>query len=299
MTDDIEKSAAHWDAMYGGPRPATWHANERISDYINMRLFGESGHWLGHMFQDVLTYRPQRLLSVGCGAGDHEIAIARAGFAEEIHAFDASAVGIERAIARARDEKLPVHFFVDTFETFVERHFPERFDTVMFVGSLHHVENLNAMLDKVREVLTPDGRVIYNEYVGPCYISFPDERISLINRVLRSIPPEFKITPDSQWRNPTLEEIQRLDPSEAVRSSLIPQFLRLYFDIEWERGFGGGLLHPLFQHLNVNRLELNDAGAQAVISMLIGMEQLLEDEDLVPCDFVLGVARQRSSVLGC
>nr|WP_174298044.1 hypothetical protein [Sphingomonas bacterium] len=163
----------------------------------------------------------------------------------------------------------------------------------MFVGSLHHVENLNAMLGKVRDVLTPDGKLLYNEYVGPCYISFPDDRVALINRALRSVPAEFKISPDAQWSNPTLEQIQQTDPSESVRSALIPQFLRLYFDVEWERGFGGGLLHPLFQLLNKDRLAVLDAGAKAVISMLIGLEELLEEQGLLPSDFVLGVAGQK------
>jgi SAM-dependent methyltransferase len=294
MKTEAEKAAAHWDTMFEAPRVATWHSNEQIADYILNRLFGKSGHWIGPLFGEILVKRPKRLLSIGCGAGEHEISILRAGLTEEVHAFDASAVGIEKASSIAREENLPGHFFVDTFETFVERSFPEQFDAVMFVGSLHHVENLNAVLGKVREVLTPDGKLIYNEYVGPCYISFPNERVALINRVLRSIPQEFKILPDTQWRNPTLEEIER-DPSESVRSSLIPQFLRLYFDVEWERGFGGGLLHPLFQHLNVNRLAVNDAGTQAVISMLIGIEQLLEDEGILPCDFVLGVARQKGT----
>ena len=294
MSDDVQKSAAHWDEMYAAARGATWHTNGIIADYIQNRQFGKPGHWLGHIFDDVVKTRPQRLLSIGCGAGDHELAIARAGLADQVYAFDASVFGVQKATDIARAENLSAHFFVDTFETFVDRQFDEPFDAVMFVGSLHHVENLNAMLGKVRDVMTPDGNVIYNEYVGPCYISLPDKTVSLINHVLRSIPSEFKIAPDAQWRNPTLTEIQDTDPSEAVRSALIPQFLRLYFDIIWEKGFGGGLLHPLFQRLNVVRLEALDAGAKAVISMLIGIEEMLEAEGLLESDFVLGVARQQS-----
>lgn len=295
MSSETQKSASHWDSMYAAARGATWHTDETISAYIEQRQFGKRGHWLGHIFQDVVGFRPRRLLSIGCGAGDHELAIARAGLATEVHAFDASEVGIERARRAATEENLNAHFFVDTFETFIDRDFPEPFDTIMFVGSLHHVENLNQMLAKIAALLSDDGKVIYNEYVGPCYISFPDERVSLINRVLDFVPAEFKVSPDIRWRNPTIREIGSLDPSEAIRSALIPQFLRLYFDVQWERGFGGGLLHPLFQLLNVERLALRDSATQAVISMLIGMEQVLEEEAGLPCDFVLGVAGQKAS----
>ncbi|WP_395392707.1 class I SAM-dependent methyltransferase [Novosphingobium sp. BL-8A] len=295
MDSETRQSAAHWDQMYAAARGATWHTDETISAYIEQRQFGKQGHWLGHIFQDVVKFRPKRLLSIGCGAGDHELAIARAGLAEEVHAFDASEVGIAQAQQTALAENLNANFFVDTFETFIDREFPQKFDTIMFVGSLHHVENMNDMLAKVSSLLTDDGKVMYNEYIGPCYISFPDERVALINHVLRSIPAEFKVSPDAQWRNPTMQEIQKLDPSEAVRSALIPQFLRLYFDVEWERGFGGGLLHPLFQQLNVNRLAVGDAASDAVVSMLIGIEQLLEDQAILPCDFVLGIACQKAN----
>lgn len=287
------KSASHWDEMYAAARGATWHTNEIISSYIEQRQFGKPGHWLGHIFSDVVGFKPDRLLSIGCGAGDHELAIARAGLAEKVYAFDASEVGIDRARNAAIAEGLSAEFFVDTFETFVDRKFGYAFDAVMFVGSLHHVENINDMLAKVRDILAPGGKLIYNEYVGPCYISFPDDRVDLINQVLACVPAEFKVAPNAQWRNPTIEEIQALDPSEAVRSSLISQFLRLYFDVEWERGFGGGLLHPLFQLLNADRLSANDVAVRSVISMLIGVEQLLEKEAGLPSDFVLGVARHR------
>lgn len=295
MDSKVSRSASHWDEMYAAARGATWHTNETISHYIEQRQFGKPGHWLGHIFQDVIKFRPRRLLSIGCGAGDHELAIARAGLSDEVYAFDASEVGINQAQNAALSENLPAHFFVDTFETFVKREFSEKFDAIMFVGSLHHVENINDMLAKVSALLTDGGKVIYNEYVGPCYISLPDDRVDLINKILRSIPSEFKVYPDAQWRNPSLHEIQTLDPSEAIRSSLIPQFMRLYFDVCWEKGFGGGLLHPLFQLLNVNRLALQDSGTEAVLSMLIGIEQLLEDKAGLPSDFVLGVAQHKAS----
>ena len=295
MDSEVRRSASHWDEMYTAARGATWHTNDTISKYIEQRQFGKPGHWLGHIFEDVIDFRPKRLLSIGCGAGDHELAIARAKLADEVHAFDASEVGIAQAQNAAKSENLSAHFFVDTFETFVDRKFPGKFDTIMFVGSLHHVENINSMLAKVSELLDCGGKVIYNEYIGPCYISLPDDRVDMINKILCSIPPEFKVSPDAQWRNPTLQEIQALDPSEAIRSSLIPQFLRLYFDVEWERSFGGGLLHPLFQLLNVDRLALQDAGTAAVLSMLIGVEELLEDKAGLPSDFVLGVARHKDA----
>jgi 2-polyprenyl-3-methyl-5-hydroxy-6-metoxy-1,4-benzoquinol methylase len=72
---------------------------------------------------------------------------------DEVHAFDASEVGINLAQSTTLAENLSAHFFVDTFETFIDREFSDKFDAIMFVGSLHHVENINEMLTKVSTLL--------------------------------------------------------------------------------------------------------------------------------------------------
>jgi len=113
-------------------------------------------------------------------------------------------------------------------------------------------------------------------------------------RILRSIAPEYKISDDALWRNPTMQEVIDTDPSEAIRSALIPQLLRVYFDVKWERGFGGGLLHPLFQRLNEHALAAKDVGVDTMINMLIEIERILEDCNAIPSDFVLGVAQQKA-----
>lgn len=290
---EVFKPASHWNDMYMEPKRATWHAHPKVASYISNRLYGSNQHWLAFIFNDYLLTKPKRLLSIGCGDGEHELAIARNGFAEYIEAFDASDVGIAKAQEMANRENLNVRFRVDDFDEFIAHEVSETFDAVMFIGSLHHVENLEAMLDKVRNVLTPDGVLIYNEYVGPCYIILPEERVALINRVLRSITPEYKISDDAYWRNPTMEEVIATDPSEAVRSALIPQLLRVFFDVKWERGFGGGLLHPLFQRLNENALSTKDVGVENMVDILICMERILEDCNAIPSDFVLGVAQHK------
>lgn len=292
---DLAKPAAHWNEMYAEPKRATWHAHPKVASYISNRLYGSDQHWLGFIFNDYLPARPKRLLSIGCGDGEHELVIARNGFADYIEAFDASDVGIAKAQATADRENLNVRFRVDKFDDFAGRASTEKFDVVMFIGSLHHVENLEAMLNRVREILSDDGFLIYNEYVGPCYIILPDERIALINRILRSIAPAYKISDDALWRNPTMQEVIDTDPSEAIRSALIPQLLRVYFDVKWERGFGGGLLHPLFQRLNEHALASQDAGVDTMIDMLIEIERVLEDCNALPSDFVLGVAQQKAA----
>jgi SAM-dependent methyltransferase len=282
--------------MYTAPKAGTWHTNPLVFSYICRRSLGVQKHWLYWMFENFLTSRPRRLLSIGCGDGAHELIIARKGFAGHVDAFDASEVGIVKAREIAQVEGLSANFYVDTFEGFIAKPVTEKYDAVLFVGSLHHVVDLDGVLTKVREILTDDGCVIYNEYVGPCYIVLPDHQVKLVNRLLAAISPEYKIAPDCQWTNPGIETVMATDPSEAVRSALIPHFLRLYFDIRWEAGFGGTILHPIFQFLNSDRLTDGSPGSNSVVELLIAAEEILMDTGVVSSDFSIGVCDRKKSV---
>ena len=89
---------------------------------------------------------PQRILEVGCGAGDLAKALERAGH---------SVVAI--------DPEAPVG---DIFRKTSLEEFSERgpFDAVIANRSLHHVHDLPAGLDKIRSLLAEDGGLILNEF---------------------------------------------------------------------------------------------------------------------------------------
>jgi SAM-dependent methyltransferase len=285
------RSRSHWDEMYAKQATHTWHTNPIVSVEIARRIGGASKHWLYWLFQDHLSFRPETLLSVGCGDGSHELIIARNQFATHVDAFDASEVGIGNARSIATREQLNANFYVDTFDNFIAEPVRKTYDAVMFVGSLHHVLDLEGMLNKVKNSLNRHGILIFNEYVGPCYIILPDYQVSLVNKMLDALSPEFKIAPDVQWVNPRIETARFLDPSEAVRSALIPQFLRLYFDVKWVANFGGSLLHPIFQLLNVDRLSDGSSESNTVVKLLIAIENILMQAGVLDGDFSLGICQ--------
>ncbi|HVY17924.1 MAG TPA: class I SAM-dependent methyltransferase [Rhodopila sp.] len=282
----------HWDEMFAAPKAATWHSNPLVAAEIGRRL-GTDTHWLFWVFQQKLRVRPRRLLSIGCGDGSHELILSRNGLAEYVEAFDLSGVGISKAQEAVAEENLNAQFYQSSFDEFVSRPHDVPFDAVMFVGSLHHVRDLEGMLSKVRRILTEDGVLIYNEYVGPCYIILPDEQVAIVNNVIAAIPPEYKHSPEVHWINPTIEVVLDGDPSESVRSALIRPFLRMYFDVAWETGFGGALLHPLFQMLHGDKLADDSPGSRAVVGLCIEIENALMRAGLLQDDFCIGVAHPR------
>jgi hypothetical protein len=165
----------------------------------------------------------------------------------------------------------------------------------MFVGSLHHVRDLEAMLDRVRRTLSVDGALIVNEYIGPCYNIYGADRMDIINHVLSSLAPEFKLAPDVQRNNPTIEAVLAADPSESTRSALIPSFLDYYFKAQVIRNFGGALLHPLFDHLNSARLADGSPESDTIVRLLIETENLLTNAGALPHDFRFGLYQPRSA----
>jgi SAM-dependent methyltransferase len=97
----------------------------------------------------VLSHLPpprRRVLEVGCGRGELALALAGAGY--DVVAIDPEAP--EGAIFRQT-----------TIEELDE---PGPFDAVLASFSLHHVHDLDGVLDKLRALLAPDGVLILDEF---------------------------------------------------------------------------------------------------------------------------------------
>lgn len=105
-----------------------------------------SGGHLTEWVRSQLAKPPARVLEVGCGNGRLARALARAGY--DVVAVDPQAPK-GRIFRRCRIEDLDE---------------AGRFDAVVASVSLHHVDNLAVVLDKVRSFLRPGGRLIVNEF---------------------------------------------------------------------------------------------------------------------------------------
>lgn len=288
MTDQI------WDRNYSEGIVSAWTSNRLVLQYIFRGISGGvDAFWLNWAFESLLRRRFKRGLSIGCGDGGHELLIARAGYVETIDAFDASQAGVDKARSIAKQEHLNCNFEVDTFEAFVARPAPSgRYDFIMFAGSLHHVRDLEGMCAKAHALLSDDGVVLINEYIGPRHAIYPPARLAVINAFLQAIAPEFKrrdsLTPA------TIEGVRVYDPSEAVRSDLIPAYLQIFFSPEYEADFGGALLHPLFDCLDGARINDESPESDSIVRLLIEADRALTKQ--FGSDFRFGVYSKREIV---
>ena len=285
--------ARRWDENYERDIRSSWVQNPQIQREVNRRMTGKAERfWLQWFFEDFTHRKIGRVLSIGCGNGAHELLIASNGYADYVYGFDASPSGIKQASNLAREQGLQAEFSVGYFEDFTKQPPDMKFDLVLFAGSLHHCVNIEEILMAARSALVPSGMILVNEYVGPCYQLYPAERLQIINRVLAGLESKFKKSPEIQLSLPTIEQIFANDPTEGVRSSLIQPFLPLFFEPIFERGFGGALLHPLFDCLNSRKVNDGSPESETLINNLILLENELTRLGCVKDDFLFACYKQ-------
>jgi ubiquinone/menaquinone biosynthesis C-methylase UbiE len=264
--------ASFWEANPHAAQESQWTSDPFISAEIYRRISnGESeNHWIGWLFQEHLSNRPlDRILSIGCGVGDHEVGLAGILPTSRVEAFDFSSASVEIARQKAQAAGLQnVTFYEGDFNKIGLE--STAYDLVLCSGSLHHVKEIEHLLGQVRGALRPGGIFVANEYVGDCYNIYGPDQVSLIQRVLNGLPSQLRNA--DTFMVPTIEQVFARDPTEAVRSRLIPDFLRFYFSDVDERRLGGSLLHPIYPYLNVASLEADRNLHQALINTLIVLD---------------------------
>ncbi len=128
-----------------------------------------------------------------------------------------------------------------------------RYDVIWSSGSLHHVVNLEHLLDQVERALRPGGLFVLHDYVGERRLKFSPARLAGLNAVLRRVPP--------RWRRYGVEEIEApspgiLSPFCAVRPDAILPLAAARFE-EVVRRFSGSLF-PLDVHLDLDAIGRED-----------------------------------------
>jgi SAM-dependent methyltransferase len=282
-----------WEANPEIASKGQWTANPLIGESVYRRMSGgeSSQHWLSWLMRDYFNSRRfARVLSAGCGVGDHEVALMSFGTIGQLDAFDFSEASLRIAREKAAEKRLKIDFYRDDINSFEIRG-GRKYDMIFCSGSVHHVRELERFLRLVRDSLTSDGVFVFNEYVGPCYNIYPEKQLDVINRLLGAISPEFRRT--DHLDQITVEQSLAHDPSESVRSSLILPFAASYFDFELCRPYGGTLLHPLYPLLRHDEMCRPTPEIQTIVRLLIEFEAILIKAKVLANDFALCVARKK------
>jgi SAM-dependent methyltransferase len=293
---DPQRVAKRWDESewaHGVPT-GYWAHHPLIDRYINASIMPDAEsmlHWFAHTF---LPNGPvERAISLGCGLGAGDRQAVLAGVCQTLDGFDISPASLQAAQAEAEKIGLGarMHYQVADANRCVFE--AQQYDVALCFGSLHHIENLEHLCQQLRRTLKPDGYLFVNEYIGPARFQWTDEQLTLVNRVLSVLPPNWR-TAQRVTRVP-IEEMIASDPSEAVRSDEITTLLGANFEIMDYCDYGGGILSTLWTWGLAPHIFLNDASIdkQVIIKLLILIDELAAEHQLVPSNYAQVVLRNR------
>lgn len=274
-----------------------WTASPVVRRYLHALVSGDPAcDWLTWVEHAHLPPRLDRALVLGCGSGWLERALAGRGRFRSITACDFAADTVSRARRTAEEAGLSIDYGVLDLEN--EELPGGPFDVVFANDVLHHITGLEPLFTRIHDALTPEGRLIFNEYVGPNRFQYSDDRMDVVNRYLRLLPDRLRWDPIGGhilWRRERLDERQLMidDPTEAVRSEDVMPLARRFFRSEKEYLYGGGLLNPLLFGI-VTNFRPGDPWDDMVMARLCSSEERLTDAGVIDPDFRIFIGARRS-----
>ena len=300
-----EKSAQAWsfltdEELVKRRDRLNWSGINLNHKYYNYLVNGNPDlHYLVY-FIDKYIKSPGRVLSLGCGNGHLE----RVLISFHLPYIEIQGIDINPNLMKYANEEASKLGYRDIkYITADLNHLSlpkKKYDLVIFFHSLHHVENLEGLLQNVGNTLTDDGLVLVVEFVGPTRFQWTDEQIQIAQELLDIIPPELKIDlynptlrrTKTKILRPTIDDVIKGDPSEAIRSGELIELLNKEFDILEQKPLGGTLLSLLFDGIAGNFDEQNPFIC-AFIRSLQKTEELLILKKTIPSDYVFMVLQRK------
>ena len=218
--------------------------------------------------------RPVRILSLCSGAAGIERGmIADAGCPVEITLFDVNE-NLMRKAATALSSVAQISGVLGDVNIISAEQFGNlAFDIAMFVSGLHHVVEIEHVLQTVSELLVPNGEFwIIGEAIGRNGNQLWPEALDAANRIFSLLPERFRRNAFTRRVDSTVPETDFSASSfEGIRSEEIESLLLRYFDpVEmWRRNcFLWRLVNPAYFH----NYDLNNQEDRCVVLTLVAAD---------------------------
>jgi SAM-dependent methyltransferase len=300
----IGKAGCVWDSQASETfaqdfNRRTWSGIEQVHLNHNLLITGERDYYWILYVRDRYFPKGQAgdTLSLGCGEGHVDRILKKCGFVfRSFSGIDLSPKSIARA--RWEAEKISLAPSINYFTADLNSYRPPKaaFDFIYFFQSLHHIQALEALLEACALALRPEGLLMVNDFVGPFRFQWTEEQVKMANKILQVLPEElrqdlrFNGSIKNEVYRPTVNEMIKGDPSEAVRSGEIEPVLRRYFEIVEEKSWGGTLNNLIFENIAGNFNQENPYH-KSIIELLIQLENIVIQTGLLPSDFKFYIAK--------
>ncbi|MGE3173809.1 MAG: class I SAM-dependent methyltransferase [Planctomycetota bacterium] len=255
-------------------------------------------NWLGAARWLYFRRPAERALSIGCGAGNLERFLLQWDMVRHVDAFDLSPTSIEVAVRTATAMGLGDRVTYRVAD--LNRHtFPAAtYDAVFADQALHHIQDLEHLLDGIHAALQPNGVFVVNEYVGPNQLQWTDEQLHHALAAFAKIPERLRLNlhsghPRVTVRRQTLEAMNRVDPTEAIRSADILPLLYERFDVVERRDYGGTIVNLVLDGIAGNFTDSPED--RAILQDLCDTERRLLESGELPSDHTWLAARRKDA----
>jgi Methyltransferase domain len=177
----------------------------------------------------------------------------------------------------------------------------EAYDVVYVHAALHHVFQLEHLLDEIRQTLKPGGLFVVYEYIGPSQMQFPRRDLELADVFLNVVPERYRKLQrgggiKKEALRTSLDTMNSSDPSEGIRASEIVPLIASRFEIRHFRYVGGTLLLLVFNEIAGNFLE-SDLEIIPLVDALITLDNFLIDNAVLPSYHVYMVCQKTENPL--
>ena len=243
----------------------------------------------------------EEVLEVGCGEGNLSIELATKGL--HVHGLDISAERICRGVEKSKQLLHSTAWRLPDFEVAdlnTKQLQPDRYDVVVAHDALHHILDLEHLLDEIHRALRPGGSFIVYDYVG----------MSGVRKVLAAFL--YAVLPTYQPYRMKLRLAKRLtrfmqseegkrhllartsdisgneSPFEEISAASIVRLMEKKFDVIDKQYF-----HPFFYYL-APKVRLPQRFRKGILRSLAIMDEKILQMKLSKGAYVYLVAKKRS-----
>jgi 2-polyprenyl-3-methyl-5-hydroxy-6-metoxy-1,4-benzoquinol methylase len=302
MSEAIRKAAEWWSDPESDAPETQWVRVPGVVENMNRRATGDPAiDWINHSAGLLTGFaKPIKALSIGCGFGVIERTLRRHDFCQLIHGVDVAENAIETARKTAQAEGLDGLSY-EVADLNAAKFPPETYDVVYAHASLHHIFQLEHVLDEIKQTLKPGGLFVAYEYIGPSQMQFPRRDLELADIFLKLIPERYRKFQrqggiKKEALRTSLDSMNSSDPSEGIRASEIVPLIASRFEIRHFRYVGGTLLLLVFNEIAGNFLE-SDLEIIPLVDALITLDNFLIDNAVLPSYHVYIVSQKTENPL--
>lgn len=152
---------------------------------------------------------------------------------------------------------------------------PDEVDLVYFDHALHHLSDIDNVIEDMARRLRPGGVFLMNDFVGPTYNQFSPEVADYAEHVRSLLPASiFRAGAPREVCRSSVEEWIQSDPSEACDSgSILPAIARHMPGAEIIPT--GGLVYYLACREVFHHLHDDPDGDEAIVRLLFELDRVL------------------------